>query len=258
MYLLGNEKYFCKMPAIKCIQNYSLCLQCATNFSNLIRILARITLSKINIRSNKINDICVSFLNRKSRFGGIKVVGGKARYCQNREEITKLDIYSFSIWLRVIFLATARSLESLNRQWRRQPCWALKLRLDVHLRATRQHVDVSSGFGGPAKSVRAFLDDHERHATAQRLVLESVAKADHQSSRDVDRERQHGEQTNNYYQTFSYSQPTEQRQGSDRGQVLHHSGQILEEEAHGSSLGRLWAACSRRVFSPRRQSVRAR
>lgn len=91
MYLLGNEKYFCKMPAIKCIQNYSLCLQCATNFSNLIRILARITLSKINIRSNKINDICVSFPNRKSRFGGIKVVGGKARYCQNREETRHLQ-----------------------------------------------------------------------------------------------------------------------------------------------------------------------
>lgn len=141
-----------------------------------------------------------------------------------------------------------------------QPEWALKLHLDVHLRATRQYVDVSSGFGGPAKSVRAFLDNHERHSTTQRLVLESVAKADHQSSRDVDRERQHGEQTYNHYQAFSYSQPIEQRQGSHRGQVLHHFGQIFQEEACRSSLGRLRATYprERHVFSPRRQSVRSR
>lgn len=175
------------------------------------------------------------------------------------EEIVKLGIYSFYL-AQSNFPRHDLASQVVESSEEEQPEWALKLHLDVHLRATRQYVDVSSGFGGPAKSVRAFLDNHERHSTTQRLVLESVAKADHQSSRDVDRERQHGEQTYNYYQAFSYSQPIEQRQGSHRGQVLHHFGQIFQEEACRSSLGRLRATYprERHVFSPRRQSVRSR
>ena len=168
------------------------------------------------------------------------------------EEIVKLGIYSFYL-AQSNFPRHDLASQVVESSEEEQPEWALKLHLDVHLRATRQYVDVSSGFGGPAKSVRAFLD--KRHSTTQRLVLESVAKADHQSSRDVDRERQHGEQTYNHYQAFSYSQPIEQRQGSHRGQVLHHFGQIVPRSITGhvpARETRIFAAKTVRSFEMRK------